>query len=880
MTSIRPAFRTDLLLIIAIAFGTFGCTGISTGRSGGGGSGGAGAGGDGGSNPPPSVQLWSEILDPSRATDWTQAGIPGGIPNRTTVCRTVAPSAKTDATDSTNIQNALTACAGTDQVVQLQAGRYTLSAGIFFNQLSHVVLRGAGPDKTTLAFTGLSACGGPQSAVCVLGGSGWVESYPGATAWTGGYAQGTTTLTVDSTAGMSSIPGALGNIITLDQREDSIGICPQTGGTGYCSGTTGASEGGTTATIVTSLPHGFAVGNKVAVGEVAVAGYNTSSNTSGPCDNVVGCQWWTITDIGCIISGSYVTSAGCAANPLIAFRYTTPSPGGLAPSGGGFAAVDTGGIFQAGITSATLSAGSPQGSRTCPGINYEPGGSPECANGEISRRSQMETHQVTKVIDETHVEIAPPIMNTNWRSGQNPGIWWTSKAMLVGVEAMTLDFTNDGGSSHTGGVIFTNCFQCWEQNIRSIAANRNHIWITYSMQMQIQNNYFWGTKAGHSQSYGVEDGLGNGSNLIENNICQHVVSCYMQAGSYGDVIAYNYAVDSGYSPTDWNIGLVAANHDYSGLDLFEGNDTNSFNLDNIHGTSSQHTFFRNRMRGFDTPLRTNPESLQAVDNCAFNRAENYVGNILGWPSLETNYQATIGPPLFPASVIWGLDQQCNHDTVPADHLVSQTLLRWGNYDVVTGTVRWCGNSFDPGWSTTCNSSSEIPTTGVPYVQGNAVPSSTTLPASFYLSSQPAFWTTTWGTPKWPPIGPDVIGGTAPDGVGGYSDAIPAQLCYANTPVDPSFQRILAVSAGTWGNETIEGQAATLKTSSNTLGSRDVVTISGVSPSGYNGIYQVISATSTSVTVSMSDNPGTYESGGIITSPNILNFNAANCYPNE
>jgi hypothetical protein len=40
MTSIRLAFRTDLLLVIALAFGAFGCAGISTGHSGGGDDGG------------------------------------------------------------------------------------------------------------------------------------------------------------------------------------------------------------------------------------------------------------------------------------------------------------------------------------------------------------------------------------------------------------------------------------------------------------------------------------------------------------------------------------------------------------------------------------------------------------------------------------------------------------------------------------------------------------------------------------------------------------------------------------------------------------------------------------------------------------------------
>src|SRR5215469_4748913 len=726
-------------------------------------------------------QAWSGILDPSPATDWTHAGIPGGIPNRTMVCQTVVPSGKADATDSDNIENALTACAGRDQVVQLLAGRYTLAAGVLFNQVSHVVLRGAGPDKTKLVFTGLARC---RAAVCVSGGDGWAGKYPGATTWVGGYAQGSTTLTVGSTKGMSTTPGATGNIIYLDQREDSIGICPASHGTGNCR-VAGATESGTTATIVTSLPHGFKTGQAVGVGGVSNVGYNTSSNTTNTCNNVVGCQWWTITDVGCIVSGSYVSSPGCGPNPIIAFQFRASSLG-LPSGGGGFATVDTGGVFTAGVPSAVTDENATQG-RRCPSPNYGGGGSPECAAGEISLRSQTEIHQVMAIVDATHITVDPPVINTNWRASQNPGIWWTAKVMLDGVEAMTLDFTNDSGTGSTGGVVFRNCFECWEKNVRSIDGNRNHVWITGSFKTEVEDNYFFGTKAGHSKSYGVETFLG-ASDLVQNNICHHVVSCVMNGQEYGGAFAYNYAVDSGYNPSDWFVSLVANMHDYSTLNLFEGNDTPGTDSDNTHGTGGQQTFFRSRMRGFDSPPRLNSASLVAIRVSAFNRADNFIGNIIGWPGLETNYQSTGGSTIYPPKVVWSLNMQGEHGFVPADEMVSRSLLRWGNYDVATGTVRWCGDSSSPAWSTICNRTSEIPTTAIRFINGNPVPSSATLPASFYLAAQPSFWVTAWGTPPWPAIGPDIKGGTASDGVAGYSYAIPAQLCYLHSSVDPAYQR--------------------------------------------------------------------------------------------
>ena len=79
--------------------------------------------------------------------------------------------------------------------------------------------------------------------------------------------------------------------------------------------------------------------------------------------------------------------------------------------------------------------------------------------------------------------------------------------------------------------------------------------------------------------------------------------------------------------------------------------------------------------------------------------------------------------------------------------------------------------------------SEVPTGLSLY--NNPLPGSQVLPASLRLTSQPAFWRTTWGTPPWPAIGPDVTGGDVP-GLGGHANNIPAQLCYANSPIDANY----------------------------------------------------------------------------------------------
>src|SRR5213594_2388607 len=182
---------------------------------------------------PAHAQLWSGIIDPSRAVDWSQAGIPGGIPNRTTICATLNPGAT-----YTQINTAIAACPS-GQVVFLNAGTYNLSGGITFSGHSNVTLRGAGPDKTMLVFTAGNGCNGMSADICIMGSSSvWEGNVPAGNIhnWTAGYAKSTTQITLDSTSGIS-----VGMVLILDQLDDAtdtggiyvcdtINVCSEEGG--------------------------------------------------------------------------------------------------------------------------------------------------------------------------------------------------------------------------------------------------------------------------------------------------------------------------------------------------------------------------------------------------------------------------------------------------------------------------------------------------------------------------------------------------------------------------------------------------------------------------------------------------------------------------
>ncbi|MBN1569576.1 MAG: hypothetical protein JXA73_17155 [Acidobacteria bacterium] len=103
-----------------------------------------------------SGMIYSQDIIPSdRRIDWSYAGIPGGIPNRTTICKTIDSATygngSTDATSA--IQAALNNCPA-DQVVYLPAGIYQILGTLTLR--SHTTLRGAGQGITILRRSGAS----------------------------------------------------------------------------------------------------------------------------------------------------------------------------------------------------------------------------------------------------------------------------------------------------------------------------------------------------------------------------------------------------------------------------------------------------------------------------------------------------------------------------------------------------------------------------------------------------------------------------------------------------------------------------------------------------------------------------------------------------
>jgi hypothetical protein len=401
-----------------------------------------------------------------------------------------------------------------------------------------------------------------------------------------------------------------------------------------------------------------------------------------------------------------------------------------------------------------------------------------------ANRAQVQPIVVTAVSGGTVSFSSPGLYMANWRSGQSSQGWWANNvAYGIGIEDMSLDYSAAIGAN---GIFFGGVRDCWVKGIRSINSNRAAVWIDMATRITIRDSYFYGTQNAASQSYGIETDSASDI-LVENNIFQHVTAGMPTGkGAVGTVYGYNYSIDDQYCPGGcpgaWQ--QASSYHHAAGTDftLFEGNTGIGFTADAIHGTSHFMTAFRNYWNGRDPAGGSSGGKTQqtnAIYIYSFNRYFNIMGNVLGTSGYHTHYECYPATSTTSAcghnadldifNLGWSGNEGTKNAYVNNDINVRAFLMRWGNYDVVNGSAQW--------------NASEVPSGISPY--SNAVPSSQTLPTSFYLSAKPSWWTSPWGTPPWPAIGPDVSGGNL-SGTGGHANMIPAQLCYINSPIDSTY----------------------------------------------------------------------------------------------
>jgi hypothetical protein len=381
-------------------------------------------------------------------------------------------------------------------------------------------------------------------------------------------------------------------------------------------------------------------------------------------------------------------------------------------------------------------------------------------------RNQSQAVRVV-AINGNQVTISPGLHMPNWRSSQNPGAWWGRTSIRnSGIENLTLD---NSSSAADGIIILRDAMDCWIKGVRTINGDRSHVILWQTAFSTVRDSYFYGSKNTGSVSYGVES-YHTSNMLYENNIHQHTTAPYViNSADSGSVWGYNYAIDDAFTgaPTPgsnpgWMQHMFVSHAPGQGMLLFEGNAGLGFQGDNVWGSNHFVTHFRNHWFGdiHNDPPKTNNTS--PVHLWKLNRFHNVIGNVLGRTDYYTGYECNLCSD---DRDIYSLGDSDPGSGLVPDSRVKATLMRWGNYDTVTGTTRFLA--------------SEVPSSLSSFAV--QVPLTQSLPASFYLAGKPAFF----GMRAWPPIGPDVVGGDV-SGFGGHASRIPARLCFESMADDPAY----------------------------------------------------------------------------------------------
>jgi hypothetical protein len=171
-----------------------------------------------------SAQNWTGVLDPGRAIDWSNVGIPGGIPTTRTQCgATVQASTYGNGSSdaSAGITSLLNACSA-NTFLLLGPGTFRVNSSIAVP--SSRTLRGSGAQQTIMDLHN-------TSGLSIGAGGWWQGSTPGTTlvSITGGGTRGSSSLTLSSASGIS-----VGSYLEITELNDSAFV-DINGGGGACT---------------------------------------------------------------------------------------------------------------------------------------------------------------------------------------------------------------------------------------------------------------------------------------------------------------------------------------------------------------------------------------------------------------------------------------------------------------------------------------------------------------------------------------------------------------------------------------------------------------------------------------------------------------------
>ncbi len=337
------------------------------------------------------------------------------------------------------------------------------------------------------------------------------------------------------------------------------------------------------------------------------------------------------------------------------------------------------------------------------------------------------------------------------------------------------------------------CAYCWVKGVEDNYSDGDHVAMNTCYRNEIRDSYFvndFQHVSGQTDAF-VGGTTKTSASLIENNIFDRLhTSIMLEWGAAGNVVAYNYSTGS-FDTNAPNVAMMDFDFNHGPhpqFTLVEGNVVSRMEDDNIWGSVSHDTYFRNWALG--TTFICSPEvSTRSSFNCGSGHWASQATRAFEMPEVPSPgtgawYDNALGNVAGSAALsALGAEDHSGTDGCTACNVSPSTRGYQTSYDFTFG---YSGSGDTSG---ACSSRATCKSYTTAFLHGNyanatqtvevwATGVTHTLPASFYHSSKPSWW---GNAISWPAIGPDVTGGTGPGGHASLTASNPAQACYNSTP---------------------------------------------------------------------------------------------------
>jgi len=610
----------------------------------------------------------ADIIPASRLANWSNAGVPGGIPTITNIFVNVLATSNpnfrcpANGTDiSAHLYNAITACPP-NEVVYMPAGTYAIRNSLpVIGTLTNIVLRGAGPGLTTIvlyndsSFLNLGNIGNRDydlsDMMTVLG-----------TAAAGANSISVQQFNYSSVWGRTTAP-SVGNLLWIDQTNGYYNAGP-------------AEVSGAQVVWQSEMASGSAVPNSIWFldpcsgqfttngGVSYTPGYTYANGFPTTCANP-SCSGCILTNLGDYVTNYFI---------FVSFETNTIIPTNaivnVSPEGYPEFNADLYMFFNPHIPDETVARGNR-------------------AVDQIVRITGVSTSGGV-----TNITFSPPLFWPVSQANQARAYLLIGpNASQIGIESMTI--TNNEASASNAGIQLTGADRCWMTNVEFASIPYNALVVNYSTQCEFDHCYFHDAYSWNYAAFGEKNCT---ALLFQNNIIANVgVPCWTESSGIGNVVAYNYFTN----PQVANGGIWEIDAAHSGCEpvmcLYEGNYIATQYL--ADSPTAYHTLFRNWIAGFDS-VSSRMFTPVKIDLTAY--YYNIVGNIFGiptnawsWVYAETNANYSDYPIYalgYPCQANNLLGQSCNVNVstnawwAQRNSNVDATLLRADNFDYANSNI--------------------------------------------------------------------------------------------------------------------------------------------------------------------------------------------------